>query len=1074
MNKKIISLIITFLLVIPMLPLNFVKADNYSMELADLKLYKASQRIVKVEEGTLTAELTLKNTGDPLTPFIAVMLCKGTESYYQTTELVVIESAAFSSGEEKTLSAQLVCDDSEDVFLKTMIFDNKTDLNLISGQVAYPTEKDLTLTSIKINGTVIDGFNPNNTEYEVVIPFGAGFPTLFEYTLYNESVTAVKTEPTQFGEALTIKLTVDGYGEKTYTVTVNEAPDPKIPRISDLKYNGGEGTTISPVEEGILRFSDKADSFSDFKNIEFGENSYYILPKYSDYTDDTYKDASKEWISFKINRSADIYIVTAVNVSNNYLPWLNTQEYKVVGLDGQLISPLSDYSLKMAVDIDTTANPNGRKISYLYKKTYVLPTDGNTLEHITLNGDGLGDSNYGTYGVIVDFIDETTLLTDIKVDGITIPGFDKDITEYEIYNVSPDAVITYDKADAEAVVTTETDGNKIILKVSKDANEKVYTLTKKEKACDLQVLETLSSSYSVVDSFDTSTKRYEDKDYVFSDLDGFDEVIENNQVKYIQTAFSDNIDITASYTQSDVYLKFRINASANVYVLTPYQKTDNGYQTTLDGWEPVEKQDGTPFELTTNSSNANFTRRRAYLYKKTVQSDGAYDYKTVTINCPTDSSYTTNQYVYTVLVEFLPGTPVANNSATTFALEAKADEQLVTSASAKTESGDLIISGTSSVLNSLLTLVVQNNGTLDAIDFEKAIYINSIMTDAEGKFSVKIPLYDKRGKIQYFVKDKKGEIDYNPTGNNSLSSFSIGNNSSVISGNSISISVPSGTDVRGLVSAFSVHKDAKVMVGDTVQQSGVTKNDFTNPVTYKVIADDGTEKTYIVTVNVESGSGGGFVSGGGGGGAGGNVSSSVPGSEVTVTEDETQKSEIIPQNTFSDLTKAHWAYESVEFLHSEGIIDGYEDGRFMPESFVTREQAVKILVNAFHLVPKDKAVIFDDVSPDEWYTFYIEIAVQNELVNGISDNLFGIGKPITRQDMATILSRLILRKGLTFTTSETEDFKDKYEASTYAVEAIDEINSYGLIKGYPDKTIRPLGRITRAEFCALIQRILNK
>jgi hypothetical protein len=68
-----------------------------------------------------------------------------------------------------------------------------------------------------------------------------------------------------------------------------------------------------------------------------------------------------------------------------------------------------------------------------------------------------------------------------------------------------------------------------------------------------------------------------------------------------------------------------------------------------------------------------------------------------------------------------------------------------------------------------------------------------------------------------------------------------------ISGTSISVYVPYGTDLTALVATFTT-TGASVAVGSTQEQSGVTANDFTNPVSYVVTAADGSTQTYSVTV----------------------------------------------------------------------------------------------------------------------------------------------------------------------------------------------------------------------------------
>jgi hypothetical protein len=61
--------------------------------------------------------------------------------------------------------------------------------------------------------------------------------------------------------------------------------------------------------------------------------------------------------------------------------------------------------------------------------------------------------------------------------------------------------------------------------------------------------------------------------------------------------------------------------------------------------------------------------------------------------------------------------------------------------------------------------------------------------------------------------------------------------------------VPRGTDVSSLVAVFAT-TGVLVTVDDTEQKSGVTINDFTDPVTYTVTAEDGSTARYVVSVAV--------------------------------------------------------------------------------------------------------------------------------------------------------------------------------------------------------------------------------
>ena len=57
-----------------------------------------------------------------------------------------------------------------------------------------------------------------------------------------------------------------------------------------------------------------------------------------------------------------------------------------------------------------------------------------------------------------------------------------------------------------------------------------------------------------------------------------------------------------------------------------------------------------------------------------------------------------------------------------------------------------------------------------------------------------------------------------------------------------------GIDITKLNASFKISDKAQLLVGEAVQESGKTKNDFTTGVTYTVKAEDGSVQDYTVTV----------------------------------------------------------------------------------------------------------------------------------------------------------------------------------------------------------------------------------
>ena len=64
----------------------------------------------------------------------------------------------------------------------------------------------------------------------------------------------------------------------------------------------------------------------------------------------------------------------------------------------------------------------------------------------------------------------------------------------------------------------------------------------------------------------------------------------------------------------------------------------------------------------------------------------------------------------------------------------------------------------------------------------------------------------------------------------------------------VDVTVPIGTDVTTLVAYFTSSANSTVRVGATFQETGLFPNDFTEPVTYVVRAEDGSNRSWTVTV----------------------------------------------------------------------------------------------------------------------------------------------------------------------------------------------------------------------------------
>ena len=181
---------------------------------------------------------------------------------------------------------------------------------------------------------------------------------------------------------------------------------------------------------------------------------------------------------------------------------------------------------------------------------------------------------------------------------------------------------------------------------------------------------------------------------------------------------------------------------------------------------------------------------------------------------------------------------------------------------------------------------------------------------------------------------------------------------------------------------------------------------------------------------------------------------------------------------FSDII-GHWAQNPIIQAGARELINGYPDGTFNPNANVTRAEFIQMIYNVLDLqvVNLSGNVVFSDVTSDMWFYNAIGAARQVGLLNGIVyDGLFRPNEPITRLEMADVLSKLAtsrrVRPLIHFQATSFTDFYEIYPGSIRAVELA--INAGFLNEnGMGDGSFQPWGYTTRAQATIIQMTILR-
>ncbi|MGR6837551.1 S-layer homology domain-containing protein [Syntrophomonas erecta] len=112
---------------------------------------------------------------------------------------------------------------------------------------------------------------------------------------------------------------------------------------------------------------------------------------------------------------------------------------------------------------------------------------------------------------------------------------------------------------------------------------------------------------------------------------------------------------------------------------------------------------------------------------------------------------------------------------------------------------------------------------------------------------------------------------------------------------------------------------------------------------------------------------------------------------------------------FYDLSPNHWAYQAIEGLAVNGIVNGYPDKTFRPGQLVSRAEFTCMLIGSLGIDESEKTngVAFPDVNHRHWAASYIGKAHQEGYIKGRPEGLFDPDGLISGAELASILVRVI-------------------------------------------------------------------
>lgn len=176
--------------------------------------------------------------------------------------------------------------------------------------------------------------------------------------------------------------------------------------------------------------------------------------------------------------------------------------------------------------------------------------------------------------------------------------------------------------------------------------------------------------------------------------------------------------------------------------------------------------------------------------------------------------------------------------------------------------------------------------------------------------------------------------------------------------------------------------------------------------------------------------------------------------------------------TFSDLQNSY-AREAVNRLAAVHLISGQGGDRFYPQKPMSRQDVAVLLAKVMGVQPKQpNQAVFADVPADSPYAPYVYGLAELGVLHGRSDGTLGAADPLTRQELAVLLTRLWKAGGGQMQSAAVPAYADEEEIADYAREAVTAVTAQRWMQG-AGGNFRPQGTVTRGDAAIIAERVLN-
>ncbi len=186
---------------------------------------------------------------------------------------------------------------------------------------------------------------------------------------------------------------------------------------------------------------------------------------------------------------------------------------------------------------------------------------------------------------------------------------------------------------------------------------------------------------------------------------------------------------------------------------------------------------------------------------------------------------------------------------------------------------------------------------------------------------------------------------------------------------------------------------------------------------------------------------------------------------------ETKGTVVLANNPFKDVKVNSPYYKIIHEMRDAGIIQGYEDGTFRPDTTISRQHAAALVSRALKIngLTLEKTKEFKqpkDLRTDSPFYDDIKSLVEAGLLEMDSQGNVNPNKALTRGEMAKIIA-------VAFNLEVKADYLFGDVKGSKYEEYVKALYSNGVTTGYEDYTFKLNGSLTRVHYVLFMHRAMN-